>query len=1039
MFAIGSVLSFGAVSNGWLRRAGVCAALALVLTGAPSAGAVTVTRTSGAVMQVDIPNGLTCAYLSYVVSNDTATAYSNIWVKADAFTGGVVSLGGGDNGLCHIDDLAPGAHKTAFFYVCALSVTTLPQSHTVNVYEGHPDSGVLLVNPIFSLTVDDASANNSSKVYAVTYDPAQPTVGGTVQVTVVGDAGNVRRQDVVNFTPAAYANWNAAAFELIHVTLSLTNKNGQSRLISDYLELPLEYSTWAAGAITYTASYTFRALIETEQNTPVSPITYATQGNASSHTTTTGYGSFAPIQSPTNTTVLAKLVNVTQLYTNEIVTYTVRFTNSGPNDVEIDRIVDSLPTGMSYVPGSSLFHGQSVLDPAISGTLLAWSEADLIPANSSRDFNFQARASIAGYPTNRVTAYVGGESTLIDTTLRTDDTVPGGVTVRTLLPPTAADDSFSVVEDGILTVPAPGVLANDSDLNGFTITVIAHTQPVNGDLAINADGAFTYTPAPDTFGGDSFTYTITNDNGRVATAVVNLTVLPVNDAPGFTVGADQSVLMNAGAQAVASWATGISKGPANESGQALNFAVTNDNTALFSAQPAVSADGTLTYTPAPGLSGIATVTLYLQDDGGTDNGGLDGSAAQTFTITVIAYSIGNWVFKDMNNDGIRDFGDNGVEGVRMALFAAADGQPSGDVLRTTVTDAGGYYRFDHLAAGTYVVVADVAESQSLDGLTSSSGHNASLAISGDLHDHGRDAPVTVGGIVNGIAGVPITVGEGLQPYHELVSESPGAGQHGPLGDAYDNLVMDFGFTPVYSVGNRVFFDDDFDMYQDNGETGVPGVPLFAFAAGADGLPMGEPLAFAVTDANGWYRLDGLVKGTYVVVLDREAAAAANADLKPYTSTIGSTNDMMLAGDRWDHGWYHPLITLGPVTNGYASSPVELGPAMQPLGEQTNGVSGAGAHSPYGDDRDNLVVDFGLVRTFCIGNRVFLDDGSGGGTADNGIQDGTEPGISNVALRIFAADANGEPTGDALVIGTDNLTAALTDANGWYRFFRLAPG
>ena len=84
---------------------GVCAVLALFLAGAFSAGAVTITRTSGSTMQTDIPNGLSCTYVSYIVSNDTATAYSNIWVKADSFTGGIVSLGGGDNGLYHLDDL----------------------------------------------------------------------------------------------------------------------------------------------------------------------------------------------------------------------------------------------------------------------------------------------------------------------------------------------------------------------------------------------------------------------------------------------------------------------------------------------------------------------------------------------------------------------------------------------------------------------------------------------------------------------------------------------------------------------------------------------------------------------------------------------------------------------------------------------------------------------------------------------------------------------------------------------------------------------
>ena len=307
-----------------------------------------------------------------------------------------------------------------------------------------------------------------------------------------------------------------------------------------------------------------------------------------------------------------------------------------------------------------------------------------------------------------------------------------------------------------------------------------------------------------------------------------------------------------------------------------------------------------------------------------------------------------------------------------------------------------------------------------------------------MRDHGTDTPVSVGNIVDGIASVPITVGEGQQPLDELVNPNLDAGRHGPCGDAYDNLVVDFGFTPLYSIGNRVFADDDYDMHQDDNEAGLQGFPLYAFAADEEGRPTGGPLAYAVTDADGWYRLDGLVRGTYVVVLDREAAVAANPGLAVYTSTIGTTNDMTLAGDRWDHGWYHLRTNIGPVTNGYSSSPVTLGPGMQPVGEQTGGTA-AGAQSPYGDDRDNLVLDFGMVRTFCIGNRVFLDDGSGGGTANDGIQNGTEPGIPNAAVRIFAADASGNPTGNALVIGTDNLSAALTNPDGWYRFFRLAPG
>ena len=68
--------------------------------------------------------------------------------------------------------------------------------------------------------------------------------------------------------------------------------------------------------------------------------------------------------------------------------------------------------------------------------------------------------------------------------------------------------------------------------------------------------------------------------------------------------------------------------------QAVNFIVAADKPELFADQPAVDASGTLSYTPAPNANGSATVTVRLHDDGGTDHGGQDTSAAATFTITV---------------------------------------------------------------------------------------------------------------------------------------------------------------------------------------------------------------------------------------------------------------------------------------------------------------------------------------------------------------------------------------------------------------------
>jgi hypothetical protein len=128
-----------------------------------------------------------------------------------------------------------------------------------------------------------------------------------------------------------------------------------------------------------------------------------------------------------------------------------------------------------------------------------------------------------------------------------------------------------------------------------------------------------------------------SDGTNTVTGTFTITVLPVNDAPSFAVGPNQQVTQPAGAQSVSGFARSLSRGPANESGQGLTFRVTNSNAGLFTAggQPAISGNGTLTYTPAAGLSGTATVTATLSDSGGTDNGGDNTSGSQTFSITVM--------------------------------------------------------------------------------------------------------------------------------------------------------------------------------------------------------------------------------------------------------------------------------------------------------------------------------------------------------------------------------------------------------------------
>ena len=95
------------------------------------------------------------------------------------------------------------------------------------------------------------------------------------------------------------------------------------------------------------------------------------------------------------------------------------------------------------------------------------------------------------------------------------------------------------------------------------------------------------------------------------------------------------MLEDAGAQTVAGWATGMTAGPADEAAQSVSFAVSNDEPGLFSAQPQVEPDGSLTYAAAADSSGTATVTVRAVDSGGSADGGDDTSAPRTFTITVV--------------------------------------------------------------------------------------------------------------------------------------------------------------------------------------------------------------------------------------------------------------------------------------------------------------------------------------------------------------------------------------------------------------------
>jgi hypothetical protein len=179
----------------------------------------------------------------------------------------------------------------------------------------------------------------------------------------------------------------------------------------------------------------------------------------------------------------------------------------------------------------------------------------------------------------------------------------------------------------------------------YTVSAISNTALFSTAPAVAPNGTLSYTPAANANGTSTFTVTVRDSggtaNGGVDTSppqTFTITVNAINDAPSFTAGPNQTIDEDAGAQTINPWATAISAGPPDEAAQTVTFNVTgNTNAALFSAAPAVSATGVLTYTPAANANGSASITLTLSDSGpGAPPPNANTSPAQTLTFTVNA-------------------------------------------------------------------------------------------------------------------------------------------------------------------------------------------------------------------------------------------------------------------------------------------------------------------------------------------------------------------------------------------------------------------
>lgn len=331
--------------------------------------------------------------------------------------------------------------------------------------------------------------------------------------------------------------------------------------------------------------------------------------------------------------------------------------------------------------------------------------------------------------------------------------------------------------------------------------------------------------------------------------------------------------------------------------------------------------------------------------------------------------IGNLVWLDEDNDGIKDASESGINGVTVQLYSSGQTPGVSTPYATTTTSGGGLYSFANLPAESYTVYIPASNfntGNALAAIPLSSTTTVTTDNAVDNDDNGSQA-------ANAAAvSSPVIV----------------------LSSGETDNTKDFGFVGVGSVGDFVFYDSNANGQQDTSETGIANVTVKIFLdANADGAA-DSPTAVATTvtadgsGANpaGFYRFDNLTHGTYIVQVDTTSPALVG---------LPQTTDPDFDG-----------VPANPSTN--------PGDNADSLVIVTSGSIYSGA-------------DFGYQPPGGIGDFVWLD------LDQDGVQDVGEPGIGGVTIQISNGTAAYTVTTDfdgywSKVLPDGNWTVSIPASN-----------
>ncbi|HQU92996.1 MAG TPA: SdrD B-like domain-containing protein, partial [Pyrinomonadaceae bacterium] len=281
-----------------------------------------------------------------------------------------------------------------------------------------------------------------------------------------------------------------------------------------------------------------------------------------------------------------------------------------------------------------------------------------------------------------------------------------------------------------------------------------------------------------------------------------------------------------------------------------------------------------------------------------------------FKLGGAAYSIGNRVWYDVNNNGKIDQGipaEVGINGVSLSLFEDSnqDGQPDGVAIKTTLSDGQGYYRFDNLLAGHYVVRVDPVNFGDLSLLA---GYKNTTLQTTDSTDsdvaHAGENGITPPGASNalqtvGILSNTIELGPALS---EPTGETDLAGDDSSVYDSYADLTVDFGFYRL-ELGGTIWIDSGPGSDRDNGyfdysEMGAAGFRVKLFSdnievpVGPDGIlgTSDDSSGGVLTNTSGDYTFRGLLAGSYTVKVDRNGVNSSSVSSQSPNNNIDYDNN-----------------------------------------------------------------------------------------------------------------------------------------------------